>query len=132
MATCTIEKCETPVTRAEPTRRGQVFLPSVDILEDKDELRLIADVPGATSEHIDIRFENGELTIHARVEPRNAAEPDRDIWREYGVGDFHRTFQLGESIDNAKIHAEVKDGVLTVHLPKTEAIKPRKIAVTAK
>jgi len=132
MSTCTIEKCETPVTRAEPTRRGQVYLPSVDILEDRDELLLIADVPGANSEHIDIRFENGELTIHARVEPRVAAEPDRDIWREYGVGDFHRSFQLGESIDNAKIHAEVKDGVLTVHLPKTEAIKPRKIAVAAR
>lgn len=132
MPTCTMEKRETPVTRAEPTRRGQVYLPNVDILEDRDELLLIADVPGATSEHIDIRFENGELTIDARVDVRNAAEPDRDIWREYGVGDFHRSFQLGESIDNAKIHAEVKDGVLTVHLPKTEAIKPRKIAVAAR
>jgi HSP20 family molecular chaperone IbpA len=132
MPTCTIEKCETPVTRAELTRKRPVYLPSVDIFEDRDELLLIADVPGATSEHIDIQFENGELTIHARVEPRQAAEPDRDIWREYGVSDFHRTFRLGESIDNAKIHAEVKDGVLTVHLPKTEATKPRKIAVTAK
>lgn len=132
MPTCTIEKPETPVTRADPTRQGQLYLPSVDILEDRDELLLIADVPGATSEHIDIRFENGELTLHARVEPRTAAEPVRDVWREYGVGDFHRSFQLGESIDNAKIHAEVKDGVLTVHLPKTEAIKPRKIAVTAR
>lgn len=132
MATCTIEKRETPVTRAEPTRRGQMFLPQVDILENRDELLLIADVPGATSEHIDIRYENGELTIHARVEPRTTDESDRFVWREYGVGDYHRVFQLGEAIDNAKIHAEVHSGVLTVHLPKAEAIKPRKIAVTAK
>lgn len=132
MSACTIEKRETPLTRAEPTRRGQMFLPQVDILENRDELLLIADVPGATSEHIDIRYEDGELTIHARVEPRTTEEPERFVWREYGVGDYHRVFELGEAIDNTKIHAEVKNGVLTVHLPKTEAIKPRKIAVTGK
>lgn len=132
MSTCTIEKRETPVTRAEPTRRGEVFLPNVDILEDRDELLLIADVPGANPEHIDIRYEGGELTIHARVDERRPEGAGRFVWREYGVGDFHRTFTLGEAIDNAKIHAEVRDGVLTVHLPKMEAIKPRKITVAAK
>jgi len=129
---CTMEKCETPVTRAEPTRRGEVYVPKVDIFEERDELRLVADVPGAQSEHIDIRYEDGELTLHARVNDRRPEGAGRFILREYGVGDFHRTFLLGETIDNAKIHAEVHDGVLTVHLPKTEAIKPRKITVAAR
>ena len=52
--------------------------------------------------------------------------------REYGVGDYYRSFQISEAIDAGKISAEYADGVLTLHLPKTEAVKPRKIAVSAK
>jgi HSP20 family protein len=124
-----MEKREGAVTRAEPTRTGQVYLPNVDILENREELLLIADVPGATSENINIQYESGELAIRAKIAPRRPEDSQRFLWREYGVGDFCRSFELGEAIDHAKIHADVKNGVLTVHLPKTEAVKPRKIAV---
>jgi HSP20 family protein len=102
----------------------------VDILEKQDELLLLIDLPGARPDGIDIRFENGTLTVHARVEPRQA---ERRAWllREYGVGDFHRSFDVSEQVDAAAISAEVADGVLTLHLPKTPASQPRRIEVKA-
>ena len=128
-ATTTVEKRENAVTRAERTRGGPVFTPNVDILEGRDELVLLADVPGAGPDDIDVQYEQGELSIHARVKPREPVVEDRCLLREYGVGEYHRSFQLGETIDNGNIHAEVNNGVLTVHLPKAEAAKPRRIAV---
>jgi len=117
------------VAPAEHTRSGHYFRPNVDILERADELTVLADVPGATPDGIDIHFEEGTLAIHAKVPPRNS---DVDfLVREYGVGDFYREFRVNETIDAAKISAEFADGVLTLHLPKVEAVKPRKIAVKA-
>lgn len=130
MATETsIQKQDSPVTRVERTRSGRAFVPTVDIIEKPDELLLLADVPGATADAIDIHYEKGELSIHATVTPRQDEEKTTYLLNEYGVGDFFRAFQIGEGIDQSKIEAEVKNGVLTLHLPKTQAIKPRKIAV---
>jgi len=103
-------------------------VPAVDIIEKDDELLLMADVPGARADGIDIQYERGELTITARVQPRQPAGTTY-LLREYGVGDFVRTFRVSEAIDASKIEAEVADGVLTLHLPKAEALKTRKIAV---
>ena len=80
---------------------------------------------------MDINYEQGLLTLHARVEPRQSEENTSFLSREYGVGDYYRSFQIGEGIDAQKIEAELRDGVLTVHLPKTEAVKPRRIQVKA-
>jgi HSP20 family protein len=115
--------------QAELTRSGFYYRPNVDILEFKDELIVQADVPGATPEGIDVNFEEGNLTIHAKVDPRN--EEANYLVRQYGVGDFWRTFQIAETIDSGKISAEYADGVLTLHLPKAESAKPRKISVKA-
>jgi len=120
-------KLPTEEQTAERTRAGRVYRPNVDILETTDELTLIADVPGATGDAIDIDFDEGILTVQARVNPRG--EDRNDLLREYGVGDFYRTFRLSERINAAGIHAECSGGVLTVHLPKVEAAKPRKIEV---
>jgi HSP20 family protein len=117
------------VPSTEQTRSGFYFRPNVDIVERADELTVLADVPGATPEGIDIHFEDGTLSIHSKVPPRN-----RDVdflVREYGVGDFYREFRVNESIDASKITAELADGVLTLRLPKVEAAKPRKITVKA-
>jgi HSP20 family molecular chaperone IbpA len=116
------------IRSAEHTRSGCYFRPNVDILERPDELVVLADVPGASGENIDIDFEDGTLTIRARVEPRDQGRPEFLV-REYSVGDFCRTFHVSEVIDAEKITAECADGVLTLHLPKAEAAKPRKIAV---
>jgi HSP20 family protein len=125
--TTNIEKREV-TAEPERTRSGRTYVPAVDIVEQGDELLLIADVPGATADGMDIDFERGRLTVTARVEGRQ--EPGTNYFlHEYGVGDFVRTFQISEAIDASKIEAEVNAGVLTVHLPKGEAAKSRKIAI---
>jgi HSP20 family protein len=117
------------VTPAEHTRSGRYYRPNVDILEQADELIVLADMPGASGDAIDVNFEDGNLTIHAKVDPRQD-ESTEYLVREYGVGDFYRTFRISEAIDASKITAQYADGVLTLHLPKAEEAKPRKIAVT--
>lgn len=116
--------------RAELTRSGQFFRPNVDISEGADELVVQADMPGVRSEDIEIDFKDGMLTIHGKAE-RRQAEETHYLLNEYGIGDFHRTFQVSEQIDAGRINAALKDGVLTLRLPKLERVKPRKIAVQA-
>jgi HSP20 family protein len=116
---------------AERTRNGCCYRPNVDILEQGDELLVLADMPGAKSDAIDLNFEDGTLEIHAPVAPRRG-DGEECLLREYGVGDYYRSFQISESIDAGKISAEYADGVLKLHLPKAESLKPRKIAVNVK
>jgi HSP20 family protein len=115
---------------AERTRSGRCYRPNVDILEQNDELLVLADMPGAKSDSIDVKFEDGTLDIHAAVEARQC-DKQTCLVQEYGVGDYYRSFQVSESIDAGKITAQYADGVLTLHLPKAEALKPRKIAVAS-
>ncbi len=114
-------------TAPESTRSGVFFTPRVDIFETDNELRLIADVPGVRPDDVDLRFEKGELILHARVNPRH--ENENFLLREYDEGDFYRAFSIHESIDSSRIAAECKNGVLTIHLPKSEAARPRQIKV---
>ena len=129
MAEMTKQEQGGSVTTAERTRDNPTFTPRFDICETPDELVLWGDLPGVQSEDLDIDFERNELTIQGRVAPRG--EGGQPMLVEYGLGDFYRTFAIGEAIDTEKISAELKDGVLTLHLPKTEAVKPRKINVKA-
>lgn len=119
---------EAEVAQAERTRSGRAYRPNVDIIENKEELLVVADMPGVSSDSIDVKFENGSLEIHGRV-PNRQSPDTRYLLREYGVGDFYRSFQVSEAVDASRITAEFADGVLTLHLPKTEAVKPRKIAI---
>lgn len=112
----------------EHTRSGACFRPNVDIVELPDELVVLADMPGTTSQDTQIDFENGTLSIHARVAPRQPQGTEY-LLQEYDVGDFFRTFQVSEAIDANHITAEYANGVLTLHLPKAEAARPRKIQV---
>jgi HSP20 family molecular chaperone IbpA len=113
----------------ERTRSGVTFSPQVDILETDEELILFGDLPGAAAEDLDVRFENNELIVDARV-PLRHGEVEY-LYGEYAIGDFHRAFAIGEGIDAARISAELRNGVLTVHLPKSEAVKPKRIQVKA-
>lgn len=106
---------------------GATVAPRVDILEKEDELLLFADLPGVKTDDIDLHFENGELTLHGRR--RSFHEGKTRTSYEYEVTTYQRTFRIGENIATDKIAAELKDGVLTLHLPKVEAVRPRKIAI---
>jgi HSP20 family molecular chaperone IbpA len=97
------------------------------VWETESEYLLAGDLPGVAAEDVELSYENRELTIHGRVPPRAFA--GQPLVQEYGVGDFYRTFTLADTIDEAAISAEVKDGVLTVHLPKRADVRPRKIDV---
>jgi HSP20 family protein len=112
---------------AERTRGGVTFSPRVDIYETDRELVLLADLPGVKPEDIDLRYEKGELILQGKTQPRHAGKVS--LLNEYEVGDFYRVFSIHESIDSTKIEGEVKNGVLTVHLPKMEASRPRQINV---
>ena len=118
------------MANAEYTRDGATFVPRFDIWETEDELILYGDMPGVKSENLDIQFENNQLVIHGRACPRY--EGRKFVHAEYGIGDFHRSFTIGETIDASKISAELSGGVLTLHLPKSEKVKPRKIKVKGK
>ncbi|HVO94394.1 MAG TPA: Hsp20/alpha crystallin family protein [Terriglobales bacterium] len=100
--------------------------PPVDIYEDADGLVVKADLPGVAKENLDVRVENNLLTIHGQPSHVVAGEP---IYREYELVSFYRQFELSERVDQTKISAELKHGVLTLHLPKAEEAKPRKVEV---
>jgi len=113
--------------RSEVTRGGFCFTPRVDIVETDTELTLYAEVPGVRPEDVDLRYENGELLLHGRVQPRSGQRSM--LLQEYEEGDFYRAFTIHETIDSGGISAECKNGVLAVHLPKAEAARPRRISV---
>jgi HSP20 family protein len=114
---------------AEPTRQAPLFQPRFDITENERELTLYGDLPGVNQDDLVVRYENEQLIISGRVAARN--EGLQVLRQEYGVGDFQRTFMIGESINADAISAEVHNGVLVVHLPKAESAKPKRIAVKA-
>jgi HSP20 family molecular chaperone IbpA len=109
-------------------RAYRTVAPAVDIYENADEIRVVADVPGVASEAIDVKVENDTLTIATKRAP---ASEERALGREYEVFDFARTFRLPRGIDGTNIGAEARDGTLVVRLPKAAASKPRKVAVSA-
>lgn len=126
MATQMTESTRAP--GAEPMRQGPVYAPPFDIVETENELILYGDMPGVREDQLDIRYENEYLLVHGKVEPRGGGSVLR---QEYGIGDYRRTFAIGEQIAAEKISAELRNGVLVIHLPKAEAAKPRKIQVKA-
>jgi HSP20 family protein len=115
-----------PAAAADDTRAATVA-PRVDVLETENEFLLLADLPGVRPDDVDVRFEQGELTVHGR---RTAADGKRRaLHGEYAGANFHRVFAVTDTVAADRIEADLKNGVLTVRLPKVEAVKPRKIAV---
>jgi len=111
----------------EETRSPQQYVtPPVDIYETQEGLVVKADLPGVARDSMDLRVENNLLTIRAKAAHGAPGEP---IYREYGLVNFFRQFELNERVDQSKISAELNHGVLTLNLPKAEEAKPRKIDV---
>ena len=100
--------------------------PPVDIYEMPESLVVTADVPGVSQEDLDIRVDNNVLTIQARAKH---AVTDESTYREYELVNVFRQFELTDSVDQSKISADLKHGVLTLVLPKAEVAKPRQIPV---
>jgi HSP20 family molecular chaperone IbpA len=111
----------------EPTRADEVFVaPPADIYEDDDGLVVVADLPGIAPEALDVRVEQRILTITAHAQP---APPGTPLHREYELTGFFRQFQLPEEVDTTRIEAELKQGVLTLKLPRAAEQQPRRIEV---
>ncbi len=115
---------------AEQTRPGLVFTPSVDIFENEKEIVLLADMPGVQAKALNIDLRDNTLTLDGEVEPFETSGKE-DVLIEYQVGKYYRQFSLSEVIDQAKIDAQLKDGVLRLTLPKVEKAAPRSITVQA-
>jgi len=115
------------VATERPMAGTRIFTPRVDIVENEAGVLLYADLPGVRPEDVDLRFEQGELTLVGRVQPRPTS--GRILFGEYEVGDFQRVFQVPDTIDAGKIDAEFKNGVLVVRLPKQEVAKPKQVQV---
>jgi len=116
-------------TMTERTRHHERSVaPPVDIYETRDSLVILADVPGMAKEALDVRVDNNVLTIrgHARH-----VVPGEVTYREYDLVTFFRQFALSDTVDQSHITAELKSGVLTLHVPKAQEAKPRQIEVQA-
>lgn len=109
-------------------RRHPVLAPRADIVETETAFELIIDVPGVSADGVNVTYEDNVLTVHAAA--NDSAPNGRFIVREYAVGDYRRTFRLGENIDRDNIAAELQHGVLRLTLPKTQQAQPRRINVT--
>jgi HSP20 family molecular chaperone IbpA len=112
----------------EAARRLPVVAPLVDIFENKEEILLYADMPGVDKKDISIDIDNGKLTINGI---RRMVKTGAATWEEFGDAEYQRTFAVPQTIDLSKVAASLVDGVLQLHLPKSEAAKPKKIEITA-
>jgi HSP20 family protein len=115
-------------SQVERVRPGRVFLPGVDIFETLEALVLVADMPGVSGDKVTADLKENHLTITGEVGPPLSAG-ETILAQEYFTGDFIREFHLGSLIDQKKIKATMKDGVLRLVLGKVEKAKPRKIQV---
>jgi len=113
-------------TMPEYTKETQFVSPLVDIYENDDEIMLIADMPGVGQEDISINLHQNELTLEGQ---RSNIVEGTILAAEYRPLDYRRAFMVPQGIDPNKIHAELKQGVMTIHLPKAEALKPRQIPI---
>jgi HSP20 family protein len=114
--------------KAERVRPGRVFLPAVDIFETPETLVLVADMPGVSGDKVTLDLKENHLAIAGEVGPPLGAG-ETMVEQEYYSGDFQREFHLGSLIDQSKIEASMKDGVLRLVMHKVEKAKPRKIEV---
>ena len=110
----------------ELTNQLPLTMPAIDVFENDSEILLHADMPGVVKEDISVNIDNGKMTLTGirRLHTTGAAN-----WREFTDTEFRRIFSVPQSIDIDKVHAELKEGVLRLHLPKSDAAKPRQIEI---
>lgn len=123
-----VQKKREQETREESTIPARVFVPSADIYETQDALTVILEMPGVEKRNVDVRVEDGVLSVLGKLD-LSKYQGLQPLYVEYNVGHYSRSFQLSSKVDQSKIAAELKDGVLSLTLPKVEQAKPRTIEV---
>ena len=123
-----VQKKREHESREEATIPARVFLPTADIYETQDALTVILEMPGVEKHNVNVRVEDGLLHVEGRLD-LDKYEGLQPLYTEYNVGHFARSFQLSSKIAQDRIGAELKNGVLTLSLPKIEEAKPRRIEV---
>ena len=115
--------------KEESTIPARTFVPTADIYEDRDSLTVFLEMPGVEKDNVKVRVEEGVLFVEGRLDlsKYRGLQP---LYTEYNIGNYARTFRLSNAIDQDKIGAELKDGVLSLTLPKAERAKPRTIHVS--
>ncbi len=126
MNTTTLPQTETQAPASNG--RAKTVTPLANIVETTDGYLLEAEMPGVPKDGVEITVENGELTVHGRRTAETA--PGQELYRESRGWDYQRVFELDPSIDVARVSAKMEQGVLRLHLPKSEALKRRTVAVT--
>jgi HSP20 family protein len=121
-------KREFEKTKEEATVPARVFVPTSDIYETEGALTVVMEMPGVDKGNVDISVHDGTLKVDGRLE-FSKYEGLRPVYTEYNIGHYSRSFSLSSKIDQNKIGAEMKDGVLSLVLSKVEEAKPRKIQV---
>jgi HSP20 family protein len=113
---------------AEQTKPGPTFTPAIDIFETSAEITLLADMPGVKAKDLDVDLRENVLTLAAEAHPPEGPN-ERDVLREFRTGRYFRQFTVSDAVDQSRINAELKNGVLRLVLPKAEKAVPRKIVV---
>jgi HSP20 family protein len=119
---------EAPAATADVAQAVQYVAPDVNIYETKDGYQLEAEMPGVNKEGLEIALEGSEITITGRR--TNDAVAGETLFRERHGADYRRVFDLDPAIDTERISARMNQGVLSLTLPKSEAVKPRKIVLS--
>tara|TARA_B100001964_G_scaffold127241_1_gene140752 strand:- start:1450 stop:1923 length:474 start_codon:yes stop_codon:yes gene_type:complete len=103
--------------------------PKVNVYEYEDKIGIVAEIPGLNKKQLDVAVEEGILTISGDKHSTFNDEGAKVIRRELKQSSFKRSFELGELLDGENISASFKDGILSVSIPKTEPVKPKKTNV---
>jgi HSP20 family molecular chaperone IbpA len=122
------EKEEQHLDGGEESRQRRTFVPRSDVYETEEAIVVVAEMPGVDESSVDITLEKNVLTLTGQAN-EEAPEGYRLALNEYGYGDFERRFALSQTVDRESISASVKDGVLTLTLPKAKEAQPRRIKV---
>lgn len=123
-----VQKKRQQETREEATIPARIFVPDADIYESEDVLTVILEMPGVARDKVKVGVEEDVLKVEGQLD-LSKYEGLRPLYTEYNIGHYARSFQLSSKIDQNKITASMKDGVLSLTLPKVEEAKPRRIEV---
>jgi len=114
--------------KEETTVPARIFVPAADIYETPEALKVVLEMPGVDKSNVNVRVEDGVLTIEGRLDFSKYRDL-QPLYTEYNIGHYSRSFRLTTKINQSKIGAEMKDGVLSLMLPKAEEAKSRTIQV---